>query len=477
MIVQTAAGREILVKNSPMSAGGWVATHEDITDRRRVEAKIAYMAQHDTLTGLLNRPHFQQGLEDMLARQKRGEHLAALCLDLDRFKEVNDKLGHHIGDLLLKAVAGRLRDCVREADVVARLGGDEFAILQVGASQPTDATLLASRLLESIGEPYDLEGHQLVAGVSIGIAFTSDDGLDCDTLLRRADLALYRAKIDGRSLYRIFEPEMDARMQARRSLEIDLRKAVDEEQFVLFYQPIVDVRMQQITGLEGLVRWQHPIRGLLAPAEFISIAEETGLAIPLGEWILRQACLEAAEWPADLRIAVNLSPMQFKDKGFISTVQSALATSGLAPGRLELEITDAILSLDCGATLAVLQQLRKLGIRIAMDDFGAGYSVLSYLRKFPFDTIKINQSFIHDTSGHDDSLAIVRAIVAMGNGLCIGTTAEGVETCEQLERLKSEGCSEMQGYLFSPPRPAAEVKAWLSSVAPLALAHGTQPLG
>jgi diguanylate cyclase (GGDEF)-like protein len=464
MIVQTPEGRDVLVKNSPMPAGGWVATHEDITDRRRVEVQIAYMAHHDALTGLLNRSHFQQELQYTLARTKRGENFAALCLDLDRFKEVNDVLGHHIGDLLIKAVAGRLQDCVRDTDLVARLGGDEFAILQVSGSQPKDASLLASRLLESICAPYDLEGHHVVVGLSIGIAFAPDDGLDGDTLLRSADLALYRAKIDGRSLYRFFEPEMDARMRVRRHLEIDLRRAVAERQFVLFYQPIVNVRMQRITRLEALVRWQHPTRGLLAPAEFISVAEETGLAIPLGDWILRQACMEAAEWPADIRVAVNLSPMQFKSKGFISTVESALAASGLSAGRLELEITEDILSQNCGTPLAVLQRLRELGIRIAMDDFGTGSSVIGFLRKFPFDTIKINQSFIHDTSDHDHSLAIVRAIVAMGNGLCIDTTAEGVETCEQLERLKIEGCSEMQGYLFSPPRPAAEIRAWLSMV-------------
>jgi diguanylate cyclase (GGDEF)-like protein len=401
----------------------------------------------------------------MLARQRREEHFAALCLDLDHFKEVNDALGHHIGDLLIKAVADRLRDCVRETDLVARLGGDEFAILQVGASQPRDATLLASRLLDSIGGPYELEGHQVVVGLSIGIAPAPDDGLDPDTLLRSADLALYRAKLDGRSLYRFFEPEMDRRMRARRSLEIDLRNAVAKGQFELFYQPIINVRMQRITGFEALVRWQHPARGLLAPPEFIPVAEETGLAIPLGNWILRQACMEAAEWPTDIRIAVNLSPMQFKSKGFMSTVKSALAASGLAPGRLELEITEAILLQGCNTTLPVLQQLRELGVRIAVDDFGTGYSVLSCLRKFPFDKIKIDQSFIHDVSEHDDSLPIVRAIVAMGNGLSIGTTAEGVETREQFERLKTEGCFEMQGYLFSPPRPAAEVMACLTTVA------------
>jgi predicted signal transduction protein with EAL and GGDEF domain len=360
---------------------------------------------------------------------------------------------------------------------MARLGGDEFAICQVGAFQPRDATLLASRLLDSIGAPYELEGHQVVIGLSIGIALGPDDGLSPDALLRSADLALYRAKIDGRGLYRFFEPEMDRRMQARRSLEVDLRNAIAEGQFELFYQPIVNVRMLRITGFEALVRWRHPVRGLLAPADFIAVAEETGLAIPLGEWILRRACMEAAEWPADICIAVNISPMQFKGKGFVSTVSSALAASALAPGRLELEITEAILLQNRGTTLAALQELRESGVRIAMDDFGTGRSVLGYLRKFPFDKIKIDQSFIHNMSDHDDSLAIVRAMVAVGTGLCIGTTAEGVETREQLEQLKSEGCSEMQGYLFSPPKPAAEVKAWLSTVAPTTPVHGLYEVG
>jgi diguanylate cyclase (GGDEF)-like protein/PAS domain S-box-containing protein len=476
MIVKTAQGREVLVKNSPMPAGGWVATHEDITDRRRTEAQIAYMANHDALTGLFNRSRFQQELQCMLARQQRAD-LAALCLDLDRFKEVNDALGHHIGDLLIEAVAVRLRNCVRETDIIARLGGDEFAILQVGATQPRDAALLASRLLDSVGAPYELEGHQVVIGLSIGIALAPVDGPAFDTLLRSADLALYRAKIDGRGLYRFFEPEMDARMKARRSLEVDLRNAVAEGLFELFYQPIVNVLTQQISGFEALVRWRHPSRGLLAPAEFLSVADETGLAAPLGNWILRQACMEAAEWPADIRVAVNLSPMQFRDKGFISTVKSALTASGLAPGRLQLEITEAILALNGGTTLAVLGQLRELGIRIAMDDFGTGGSILSYLRKFPFDSLKINQTLFHDASDHDDSLAIVRAIVAMGNGLCIGTIAEGIETREQLERLKTEGCSEMQGYLFSPPRPAEEVTAWLSTISPISLAHSIREGG
>jgi diguanylate cyclase (GGDEF)-like protein/PAS domain S-box-containing protein len=466
LMVETAEGREVSVKNSPMTGGGWVATHEDITERRRAEAQIAYMAHHDALTELANRVRFHELLRQMLAKSKRGEHFAVFCLDLDHFKDVNDALGHPLGDLLLKAAADRLRRCIRETDFVARLGGDEFAILQADACQPTDATALANRLVEEISAPYELGGHQVVVGLSIGIALAPNDGMDPDELLRNADMALYRAKADGRGLYRFFEPAMDARMQARRSLEIELRKAITNGEFELFYQPLVDVQTEQVTGFEALLRWQHPLRGMIPPSEFITVAEETGLIVPLGEWVLRQACAEAVTWPSDVKIAVNLSPNQFKSKTLLLTVVSALAAAGLSPRRLELEITESVLLQDSEATLALLLELRGLGVRISMDDFGTGYSSLSYLRKFPFDKIKIDQSFIRDMSDHDDSLAIVRAVVAMGSGLCIGTTAEGVETARQFDQLKLEGCTEVQGYLFSPPRPAAEVKELLAAINP-----------
>jgi diguanylate cyclase (GGDEF)-like protein/PAS domain S-box-containing protein len=474
LIVKTAQGREVLVKNSPMASGGWVAVHEDITERRRAEAQIAHLAHYDALTGLCNRSRFQEELAQVEMRVKRGECFAVFCLDLDRFKEVNDSLGHPVGDLLLKAVASRLRDCVRESDLVARLGGDEFAILQTGACLPTEATALASRLIESISVPYELASHQVAVGVSVGIALAPDDGLDPNALLRSADMALYRAKADGRNLYRFFEAEMDARMQARRSLEIDLRKAIAAAEFELLYQPIIDLRTQKISGFEALLRWPSATRGLLVPADFIPLAEETGLIVPLGNWVLRQACMDAVEWPGDVMVAVNLSPAQFRNKQLILTVMSALAASGLAAGRLALEITETVLLQDAETTLAVLQKLREIGVKIAMDDFGTGYSSLSYLRKFPFDKIKIDQSFIRDMSDHGDSLAIVRAVVAMSSSLSIGTTAEGVETFQQLERLKSEGCTEAQGYLFSPPRSAADVRTWLAALA-LEPGDGTPP--
>jgi len=466
LICETVDGREVLVTNSPMTTGGWVATHEDITERRRAEAKIAYLAHHDALTDLPNRLVLYEELRQTLARTKRGIHVAVFCLDLDRFKDVNDAHGHSVGDLLLKSVADRLRQCIRDTDMVARLGGDEFAIMQAGASQPTDATALASRLIAVIGAPYELGGHQVMVGLSIGIALAPGDGLDPDQLVKNADLALYRAKSDGRGLYRFFEPEMDARMQARRRLEIDLRKAIANSEFELFYQPLVNMRTECVTGFEALIRWRHPERGIIPPLDFIAVAEETSLIIPMGDWVLRQACADAATWPRDVKIAVNLSPVQFKNKGLLPSVVSALAASGLSPSRLELEITESVLLQDSDATLAMLHELRELGVRISMDDFGTGYSSLGYLRKFPFDKIKIDQSFIIDMSEHNDSLAIVRAVIAMGSGLGIATTAEGVETIEQFKQLKLEGCTEVQGYLFSPPRPVAEVKGLLASINP-----------
>jgi predicted signal transduction protein with EAL and GGDEF domain len=300
--------------------------------------------------------------------------------------------------------------------------------------------------------------------LSLGIALAPGDGLDPDQLLKNADTALYRAKSDGRGLYRFFEPEMDARMQARRKIEIDLRKAIANGEFELFYQPLVDMRTENVTGFEALVRWNHPQRGMVSPLDFIAVAEETGLIVPIGDWVLRQACSEAVTWPSDVKIAVNLSPTQFKSKALLLSVVSALGASGLSPERLELEITESVLLQDGDATLAVLHELRTLGIRISMDDFGTGYSSLSYLRKFPFDKIKIDQSFIVEMSDHNDSLAIVRAVIAMGSGLGIATTAEGVETPEQFNQLKLEGCTEVQGYLFSAPRPAAEVRGLLASI-------------
>ena len=387
--------------------------------------------------------------------------MAVLCLDLDRFKPVNDTLGHPVGDALLRAVAARLLACVREGDTAARLGGDEFAVLQAGAGQPEAAGALARRLVEALSAPYEVLGHQVVVGASVGVALAPGDGRDPDELLKRADMALYRAKADGRGTFRSFEPGMDARLQARRLLELDLRKALAAGELELHYQPLVDLRTGAVSALEALLRWRHPARGLVPPGEFVPLAEEIGLIVPVGGWVLRRACADAAGWPGGVRVAVNLSAAQFRGRELVAAVVGALAAAGLAPARLELEITETVLLRDGEATLATLRELRALGVRIAMDDFGTGYSSLGYLRSFPFDKIKIDRCFVRDLGASADCEAIVRAVTGLGGSLGIATTAEGVETEEQLERLRAEGCDEAQGFHLGRPMPAADVRALL----------------
>ena len=463
-------GRVISIVNQPIAGGGWVAAHEDITERLRAEERIKHLAHYDALTDLPNRVTFYEHVDSALSRLRRSGTVAILSLDLDHFKNVNDTLGHPIGDLLLKTAADRMRGCIRGEDIVARLGGDEFAIVQVSSGQVPDITTLAARVIDAVGAPYDLNGHQVIVGVSVGIAIAiaPGDGDKPDQLMKNADLALYRAKTDGGGVYRFFELEMDARMQARRALELDLHKAIVNGEFKLYYQPVIDVKTGQITCCEALVRWHHPERGMIPPLEFIPVAEETGLIVPLGEWVLRQACAEAAGWPKQVAVAVNVSPAQFKSRNLVPTVVNALATSGLPAGRLELEITELVLMQESEGAIGVLHQFHALGVRVAMDDFGTGYSSLGYLRSFPFDRIKIDQSFIHDLSTKDDSIAIIRAVVGLSSSLGIRTTAEGVETEEQLARLTSEGCSEGQGFLFSRPKPAADVARMLREQAPRA---------
>jgi diguanylate cyclase (GGDEF)-like protein/PAS domain S-box-containing protein len=457
-IVETNSGRALRVIDQPMKGGGWVATFEDITDWRRAQARIAHMAGHDALTDLPNRTLFHQQLQQALKRIRRDQQVAVLCLDLDHFKDVNDTLGHPLGDELLKAVARRLSDCVRDGDTVARLGGDEFAIVQVSTELDSPgATALAARLVEKIGAPYEIQGHQIIIGTSIGISLAPYDGSDPDQLLKNADMALYKAKSDGRGAYRFFEDAMDARAKARRLLELDLRAALSRNELELYYQPITDVMSGAITAFEALIRWNHPARGLISPIEFIPLAEETGLIVPIGDWVLARACREAASWSGQTRVAVNLSAVQFKNRNLINSVLSALSDAGLAPSRLELEITESVLLRDSDTTLATLHKLRGHGIRISMDDFGTGYSSLSYLRSFPFDKIKIDKSFVQGLATESESIAIIRAVTGLGKSLGISTTAEGVETAEQLAILKSEGCTEIQGYLVSAPRPSAGI--------------------
>jgi diguanylate cyclase (GGDEF)-like protein/PAS domain S-box-containing protein len=463
-VVELHSGRVVQMRRQPLKNGGWVATHEDITERRQIEAKIAHMAHHDVMTNLPNRVLFREKMEEALGRMERGETFAVLCLDLDHFKAVNDTLGHAIGDALLRAVTTRLVNCVREIDTVARLGGDEFAIIQVDIALPKEAATLAERVIEALSAPFTVEGHQVTIGTSVGIALAPNDGCATEELLPKADLALYRAKGDGRGTYRFFETGMDAQMQERRALESDLRTALAGGQFELFYQPLADLKSGRITGFEALLRWRHPQRGLIAPGDFIPLAEEIGLIVPIGEWVLHQACREAAGWPAGVQIAVNLSPAQFKSRNLVQTIVLALTNSGISPDRLELEITESVLLYENQNTLATLSQIKELGVRIAMDDFGTGYSSLSYLRTFPFDKIKIDRSFIRDLTHSEDCVAIVRAVTSLGASLGMKTIAEGVETNEQLEHLRREGCGEVQGFLISPPKSAADIAPLLDQL-------------
>ncbi|HEY5064012.1 MAG TPA: EAL domain-containing protein [Xanthobacteraceae bacterium] len=456
-VVTAGDGRAISILNKPLAGGGWLATHEDVTDRRRAEERIAHMAGHDALTDLPNRMLLRERLDHELKRVKRGENLAVLCLDLDHFKSVNDTLGHPIGDELLKLVADRLRGCTREPDTIARLGGDEFAIIMTQMLKPGDAAALSRRIRESIIKPYQVDGHQIITDISIGISIAPIDGVEPDQLLKNADMALYGAKGDGRGMYRFFEAEMDRRMKERRGLEMDLRQALNNGEFELYYQPLVNLQTNEISAFEALLRWNHPSRGLISPADFVPIAEETGLIVSIGEWVLRKACKETANWPQSVKVAVNLSPAQLKSKNLMAIVMSALDDSGLQASRLQLEITETMLMQNTFATLGMLHQLRKLGVQIAMDDFGTGYSSLSYLRSFPFDKIKIDRSFIADLSNGAEPRAIVHAVAGLAKCLNMISTAEGVETQQQLDTLQAVGCTEMQGYLFSRARPAGEV--------------------
>jgi diguanylate cyclase (GGDEF)-like protein/PAS domain S-box-containing protein len=436
----------------------------DITERKRAEARLAFMAQHDGLTGLPNRNLLRQQVDEMLLHTRRStDKVALLMLGLDNFKAVNDTLGHAVGDKLLRGVGKRLRSTLREEDALARLNSDEFAIVQSGLTRPEDAVLLAKRLLEAIADPYLLDGHSVVIGASIGIAMAPGDGDDSEKLLKSADMALSRAKLDARGSFAFFEAALDAKAQTRRKIEVELRDAIQNDVLRPYYQPLIDLQSGRITGFEALVRWPHAERGMISPAEFIPVAEETGLINPLGGLMLRRACHDAATWPDDVRVAVNLSPLQFRSGNLLSVVTDALKHSGLPPRRLELEITETLLLEKSAQVLATLHALRALGVRISMDDFGTGYSSLSYLRSFPFDKIKIDQSFVRDLGANREAQAIIRSIVSLGKGLGVTITAEGVETEAELSCLRAEGCDEGQGFLFSKARPNAEIISLLAA--------------
>ncbi|UZE52357.1 EAL domain-containing protein [Rhodopseudomonas sp. P2A-2r] len=463
----TLDGRVIQILPRSIAGGGWVATHEDITERHHAEDRIAHLAHYDALTDLPNRTLFRNLLDQELTRLPRDRNCAVIYIDMDEFKGINDSLGHPVGDALLQAVAQRLRGCVSSPGVVARLGGDEFAIVQTDLGDRDETVALVARIHEAIREPFECLGHRLLTDASIGIALAPQDGTDIDQLLRNADLAMYGAKADGRRTYRFFEPRMDASIQARRTLEQELREAIADGSFVaggfeVHYQPLLRLADDAVSGCEALLRWRHPVRGMISPAEFIPIAEEIGVVDEIGEWVLATACAEAANWPDDIKIAVNVSPIQFRSQSLALKVSAALAQSGLCPQRLELEITEAVLIRDDEAALDILHRLRALGVRIALDDFGTGYSSLSYLQRFPFDKIKIDRCFVTDIAEIDGSPAIVQAVVNIAASRNMTTTAEGVETEAQKQLLRALGCTEIQGWLFSPAKPAAEVRALMA---------------
>jgi diguanylate cyclase (GGDEF)-like protein/PAS domain S-box-containing protein len=468
-----AEGRTIAVSHQSLPDGGWLATYEDVTERRQVEARISYMAHHDPLTGLPNRVQLRERVERMLRHPVTGGRAAAiLMLDLDHFKNANDSLGHAGGDQLLQVMARRLQGCTRRRDLVTRFGGDEFVLVQAPGPQPQAAKALAERIIKAVAEPFDIDGRRVLTGVSIGVALAPETGADMDLLLRSADLALYQAKADGRSTWRLYETSMDARVQTRRALSMDLQDAAARGQLALLYQPLVDLAADRIGGFEAVLRWYHPQLGLILPGLFVPIAEEMGLIPSIGDWVLHRACCDAATWANGVTVSVNLSPLQIRGTDLVRTVRSALARSGLPARRLQLEIAETVVLQHSSVVLTTLTELRALGVSFALDNFGMGYSSLRKLRGFPFDRIKLDRSFVQGLQGLGDCGVFTRSVAALGRGLGMTVTAEGVETVDQLATMRAAGCVEAQGLYFGAPMSAAAAARAAVSATPLGASAG-----
>jgi diguanylate cyclase (GGDEF)-like protein len=468
LVLEIQGGRALALTFQPMENGGSVVLIEDITDRRNADAKITHMARYDALTGLPNRTYFHDQMDRALAARRRsGDSCAVLFVDLDQFKQINDTLGHAYGDQLLCAVADRLRHIVRDTDIVARFGGDEFIVLQSSTRKPDEASSLARRIVEGLSECYEIDGHRLVVGASIGIAIATDEDVTADALLQNADMALYRAKFDGRGTWRFFEPDMEVKAQARRKLEVDLRQALASDAFDIHYQPLYNLKTNRVSTCEALLRWPHPERGMISPGEFIPVAEEMGLIVELGRWVLRRACAECTRWPEHIRVAVNLSSIQFQRSDIVADVRKALAASGLPASRLEVEITESVLLQDTEATQAALLQLREDGVRISLDDFGTGYSSLSYLHSLPLHKVKIDRSFLHGLGTDERAQTLLHGVARLSAELGLSVVVEGIETEQQLALVAQEpSIDEAQGFLFSRPIPARQLRALLDATTP-----------
>ncbi|EJC78633.1 diguanylate cyclase (GGDEF) domain-containing protein [Rhizobium leguminosarum bv. trifolii WSM2297] len=455
-------GRIIQSMVTILADGSSIAIHADITEDRKAAERITYLAHHDPLTGLPNRIHFREQVDAMLIERKPHEQIALVHLNLDRFKSINNMMGVSVGDTILQQVAERIRASAGSENALARLGSDEFAILQTGRQQPWNVTALAEQIRRALSEPFSHGEKRVELDVSMGIAVAPGDGEETDILLKNAAVALSHAKADGRKRERFFAGEMEVQMQLRHALEADLKAAVEREEFELHYQPLYDLSQRRICGFEALIRWNHPIRGRVAPMDFIPLAEEVGLIVDIGRWVLRRACSDAAQWPEGIKVAVNVSAIQFSNSDLTKDVSEALAAAAVSPSRLELEITESVLMENLSEVLPILHALKERGIRISMDDFGTGYSSLSYLSSFPFDKIKIDKSFVNDIVDNKEAHAIMHAIILLGDALGMRVTVEGVETAAQLALLECEECDEIQGYHISPPRPARDVPRLLS---------------